>query len=454
MEEHAQKQRMLEEALLKMRSETERAAGAVTGEKLQLAVQAGVASGARRECDRQRRRRRIKRVGYTAAAVTVLLGALMLGSAVSPVFASVLRDIPGMQQLLRLVGSDASLSSAIREEYIQPIHAVAEQEDVVLTVEAIMADERRLLVLYRLEDKIAAGLKLEHAELKDVNGASLTYSIRWQAAGEWGMAEEYGKYDVLDFQLTGEQRLPEQVELTGKVGQVQLAVKLEIDRSKYENRAQILPLQQVIEAGGQKIELLEAQIHPLGILLKIHFPEENSHDVHGFIRLELVDGNGNVMVSNLASGGDVREYYFQSNYFMASDSLILRAEGLYYTDKTISPLIIDTEKGQVLQAPDDRIQLDSVKEQGMFTELIFSLHGLDDTDAAWMYGNMLEEQFSDASGRSYIESEAGVSWASGGTAQPQFNFRLPHEESFEQPLTFRIRHYPGYIKQPIEVHIK
>ncbi|WP_270167448.1 DUF4179 domain-containing protein [Paenibacillus sp. SYP-B4298] len=453
MEKHTQGQKMIEEELLRIRSETAAAAGAVTEEKLFSAVRAGVAAGARQERDR-RRRRWLRRAGYTAATMSLLLAALMLSAAVSPVFASVLRDIPGIQQWLRLIGSDASLTSAVMEEYIQPIHAVAEQDGVRLTVEAIMADESRLLVLYRLEDRVTAGLTLENAELKDDKGNPLTYSVRWTAPENWRMTEEYGMYDMLDFQLTGEQRLPEQVELSGKVGKARLAVKLSIDRSQYEGKAQILPLNHVIEAGGQRIELLQAEIHPLRILLKLRFPEENSHIVHGFIKLRLVDDQGNELVSSMASGGDVREYYFQSSYFMASNSLTLRAEGLYYTDKQMSPLVIDTEKGLLLQAPDNRIHLDTVEEREDHTELVFKLSGLDETDQMWSYGDALADEFTDASGEVFDESDQGFSWASGGTGQPQFNYRLPHDKPFKQPLTFRIRHYPGYVMQPIELRIK
>ncbi|UUZ92844.1 DUF4179 domain-containing protein [Paenibacillus sp. P25] len=130
---------------------------------------------------RQRRRERTRRWIWSGTAVCSLFLLLGITVRVSPAFAAVLRDIPGMDVFVKLVErtADQGIRQAVQNEYVQPVGVSDEKDGVRFTVDGILADDSRLVALYSLRSTDGKDRRLGRPNVLDPSGKPLQASIVW-----------------------------------------------------------------------------------------------------------------------------------------------------------------------------------------------------------------------------------------------------------------------------------
>ncbi|QGG57763.1 DUF4179 domain-containing protein [Paenibacillus sp. FSL W8-1187] len=423
-------------------------------ERLRAAIRAGLERGKRRS--RPRRRRRL---GLGLAAALISLLALTAGAAkVSPAFADALRSVPSLSGFLRLIGENPALLSSIDRDLLQIVGRTAEKDGKWLTVEALVADERRLVVFYRtnLQEFESVPLRLS---MLDGQGQVLSagYSSGYTPPSSESEGSEDSKPDMIDVQMSPGERLPEQVLLRVNQAGVMLEVPLDIDLNKSAGLVREFPLNRTLEIEGQKLIVVSARQTPLQLELKLRKDPANTMEIQGLLNLRLTDESGREWRSTGGFLGDEPVLFFKNGYFQKPKRLTLQADGFYLFAKG-QQIVVDTEKRIMLEAPDDRLSMtapDTSLLQGQLdvsNVLAFRLTGLDERDSLYAYSLLVSSTFTDGSGTKREAGTGRMILHTNPTEGQTIFVELP-EEKLPQPLTFDVTSYPGYALRPIEVEM-
>ena len=132
---------------------------------------------------RARRKRREKRWGISLGSLAGTAAAFILAVNVLPTFALACSHIPILRELAAAVAFSPSLSAAVEHDYVQYVGQKQTLEDVTLTVESLIADERQIVVFYRLEGE--AQYYSVSGDLRTPDGEALSgYTIAGTNAGD------------------------------------------------------------------------------------------------------------------------------------------------------------------------------------------------------------------------------------------------------------------------------
>ncbi|CAM3857175.1 DUF4179 domain-containing protein [Cohnella lubricantis] len=448
-----------------------------------------ILAGIRQAKERKRLTRSRNRLRSAAAiACCFALIACLFTIRISPVFASMLRDIPGLEKFVDMIdrSADRGLQLAADNDLMQPIGLSDEHDGGKFTIEGIIADQSRMVVFYELESETAKRLNLWRTELSDGNGQHLSAST---GVANENPIQELGRSVVrgtIDITLAGDRQWPDQVRL--EIGTMEessaalpepdqnvtdystkdpdfgpregngpdYTVMFPIDRKKFESLIREYPIDQTIEAEGQRITFERAVVSPLRIALYLHYAEDNTKKIFDTGDIHLVDENGEQWRT---IGGSYRMdhpiLYFESNYFHKPKHLTIEGGWLRALDKSKLQVMIDTEKQQIVQAPDDNLELLDVARRGSYTMLTVGVRS-DVPDDHMMY-SVLSSQFTDASGAKYEMGGDGgnleESWNDANNPAKSYTSYYLKNRAYHQPLTFEITQYPAYIRQPYRIPI-
>lgn len=468
-----------EERLLAMAREREPEVP-VPDEKFEAHVRSGM-NRARRS-----KRKRLRVLWGTAAACLLLLFVPVTMS-VSPAFAALVSELPGVSTLMQWFSGDRGLQNAVRNDLVQPIGMTDEHDGVSFAVDGILADEARLIVFYTLQIPEVLKERLVPS-LHTENGGDLEYVSRYSAPNNLnehrgGRTKESG---YIDFSLPAGQQLPERLlvkfQLEGRKAMLEppgfsgasrmseagseeadrslsWEVAFTIDRARFESMKQTYRLNETVSLQGQKITFRQAVVYPTRVQIEVEFDESNEQQIFGFGDIELVDETGTRLREMGATLGTNRQVLdFESPYFTMPEHLKVHGTFVRALDKSKLEAIVDTETKQMLKAPDGRIQLEKVEPIGEdIVMLQFVMKGVESGDLKGYVP--FSPEFTDGSGRRFKEQEkfGKVPWSASSAELEEgvqrFYMYIPNEK-YVQPLSFTITEYPGLLREPFEVTIK
>jgi|GEM_PF-498349 len=458
-------------------------------DRIDEAIDAGIRRG---QAESKRRRLRFRRRIGGAAAACLLLVACVFSIRISPVFAAIMRDIPGFEKFVDLIRhtQDPGIGLALDNDFVQKIGISDEHDGMKLTVQGIIVDDSRMVLFYevQLPDK-ESYVQVGNTNLTDDSGVSLPVGIGFSYPEE--ARQDIGKNGVqrgtVDINLADDRtfpdemiwkmkllraRLPDRDEPPmGQVGEVDTAadarslaengidfqVRFRIDREKFAGLQQQYPLHQTIEVEGQKITFAKAVVSPLRVSLYLDYDEANSKQVYGPGDIRLIDDQGTEWKQYLGNmTKDHPVYHFESPYFNQPKSLHIEGSWFRALDRNKMQVKVDTITREVLQAPDNRLSLHDVVRGAADTKLDFELRDVAEEDN--MMYMLFEPEFRDADGRVYTMSDHGgtrsVSSFGAGKRSEQHAYFYIDNEAYKQPLTLTIYSYPQYIRQPYSIRIK
>ncbi|MGM0881667.1 MAG: DUF4179 domain-containing protein [Bacillota bacterium] len=449
----------LEQSVPGMRNDRERVDRAIErlpAAALDGAIRRGLEQG-RKQVRRGTRKRLSLIMSVSALCMILLLTAFVR---VSPAFAAVVRDIPGLSGFVELIEGDKSLLAALDNEFIQPVNVSVEKNGYKLTVDGIMADEGRLVILYSGEGPgVTDQSDIDNYKLLDGNGEQLKggiYSSHFPSGDSEKVATTMHNY--IDAIMDEDIELPESIRFSVQLQEQWLEIQFPVEHDRFKGMREAIILDKTFEVAGQRFTIKDAVITPLQVKLTVVSDPSNEKHSNSFINIALMDEKGRRYTSKGGFGELDTEmtFHFQSSYFEQPKELTLVAEGLHLSERN-KTFVINTETGETIAAPDQRIALDSIEQTADGIDLRIGMSNLDKTDATLGY-TFFEHKgtFKDAGGKTYsILDRSGVQieWSASGATPAYYYYRIPKAE-YKQPLTFDVKQYPGYVLEPVSIKIK
>lgn len=392
----------------------------------------------------------MKRGIWSAVVVAILFITLVTSIRVSPVFASAVASIPGMERIVAFIQDDKGLVSAIQNEYYQPLNITSEKEGISFTLEGILADDQEMVIFYTV---IGAGkndvFQVGFPNIKDENGEEIAVvsASAYPFEIEGNNFEQMEKFNIRFNEVIQENDFIFEMTVKANAKAINFEIPFSVNKTKMPTIS--YPLNETVSIEGQKIMIRKIDISPLKVAIDVSVDQTNTKEILGFEDLRLVDGNGEVWSSinnGISASGDpdeeVNTYYLQSNYFEEAKELYLEFNKLMAIDKEDLFLTIDTEKELILKQPKDK-RFSHLKVNGKF--ITIELRGGE------AYHHHPFSTIIDANGKEIYEKSGQFSRTS--DERMEIGSELP-EDIFENPLKFRLSGYPNYIEGNAKIKIK
>ncbi|WP_438351207.1 DUF4179 domain-containing protein [Paenibacillus sp. FA6] len=459
-------------------------------DRIEVAITEGIRQGQTKMAYRKKQRRR-RFAG--AIAASILLFSCLFTIKVSPVFAAIVGDIPGLQKFVDMINntSDKGIKLALDHDFIQPVGVSDEHEGMKFTVQGIIADDSRMIVFYDIQlPENDYPVRLDRFSLTDISGEKLQASISYNDSREADQDfQEAGiQRGTAEFELPQGVSLPSEVVLKvlltnlestntsnvtkdmivgneeipvtglGDVGGTEFNVNIPIDQEKFAALRHEYILGETIQIEGQKVTFSKAVVSPLRVSLYMDYDDHNSKQIFGPGDIQLVDDEGTVWRNISGSMGVGRNhpvYHFESPYFKEPKWLTIEGSWFRALDRNQMSVIVDTEKGEILQAPDEKLNLYKMTNLEKALKLDFSLSILDPEDN--MMYNLFDSEFTDANGKRYptADLEEIISgYFEGRSMREQHSLYYIEKDSYAQPLTLTVYDYPAYIREAYKIRIK
>lgn len=421
------------------------------------AIRAGYGAG--RAAVRERRGKRRRRAFAFASLFFIIIGGL-ISIRVSPVFASAVRHLPGMEAIVDAINRDyannETLQDALDNDYVQKIGVSDEHDGLKLTVEGIVADESRMVVVYSIEG-LASGEEqsIGRIEWKDGGGRALGVGVGWAGSmtGPDNGGKATGSIEVL---FNDREPIPDTLSMTMELRDKTYSAAFDVDKSLFTGHEKTVPIDAEITVEGQRIVFEEARISPLRIAIEARYPNDNTKAIFSAGDMIVVDDSGNTWgVSGFSVGTNEpnrARFEFKSSYFRQPKKLYLTGSWFRALDKDKMKLVVDTEKGTVVAAPDQHLKILHSSQSFGVTQLKFGLRIDNPKD---MMGYMLlRGPFTDAAGKrgEAVSKGTAAHFVNNEYTDTEDSYEIPAGD-YKQPLTFDLYMYPQYIEQPYRIEI-
>lgn len=436
------------------RQAIQQSADDIPDDALTEAIRSGLLKGKQRS---RRERRRRMAVRASTALLSVLL-VLAVFTRVSPVFASVLQDILFFNKFVKLIEYDATLRSAADNDFMQAVQVSDTVNGRTLTVHFIMTDGHRLVLFYSFEgERITKGSRLNTFRIQGIHGEEIPAGYMSWSSGDEDNAPVGEKFDKVDIRIQPGTTLPDRIVFQTEYEQDKFQVEFGIDQSQFASMREQYNVDKVFQIGGQSYHIGNVTVTPLQVEVPIEDMSGNTKKTNGLIELALVDEQGNRWGWDSGSGSTI---YFYSSYYTRPKHLTLVADGAYQSDIG-RKLVIDTNKMQTIETPDERLRLVNTKPSadGKLLTLTFELDGMNKIEGIKGYSLFDQTKpFTDAAGDDYyLTGVLGISSRQNSSLEhpysQQFTYTIPNK-TYKQPLTFELYEYPGYVLQQMKVPIR
>ncbi len=394
-----------------------------------------------------------KRTIWSLAAVALLVLTLATTIRVSPAFANAVASIPGMEKVVELIQYDKGLDAIFENDYYQPIGELQTIGNTTLTIDGVILDESGMNIFYTIE----SGVDMENImtgepvlkNQQEVPPSSISYShpiTQEDSPKIYSDILEFTfqdpmKFENLDFTL----ELP--IILDGN--EIDFSVPFTIPKNVKPSI--VYEINEEVEVEGQKFTVKDVTIHPLRIAVRVSYNPNNTKKVLHFEDMRLEDQNGEVwgsIMNGVSSRGEDENgdyvYFLQSNYFETPEELYLRINKMQAVDQEDAYLVIDTEKGTLINSPKDG-NLEMVSSNRSGFEMDFS--------------NPLEEEFSydmgaqlvDAAGKVLDVPSMAVVYKEDNVQGITVNIK---DDGYINPVKMDLFAYPNYINGDVKIELK
>ncbi|MEF3352967.1 DUF4179 domain-containing protein [Paenibacillus sp. GYB006] len=416
--------------------------------------------------DRKKPRNRLsKRLFYiTGFTVIFLLVILVLErNGLSEEDRILMEKLSGKLSYLELLREDQTLYNAVKHDLLQDLHITDTDGDYSLTVDGLIADEKKAVILYTLTAPNQASRKDSSLRYEILDGKKNHLSSFSYAAPLSVYDKEKAEKVQVDARLLDISWFPEggttpdtlilNIELDDK----KFSITIPNDQSRYAGMKKTYQPEQALTIGDQKLTVHEAVITPLVAYVRISADPLNTRNINGMISLALMNEEG----KHYPSGGGTGDLMspeglnarFISNYF---DSLpvSLVSEGAYISDRN-KKLVINTDTKEMLLTPSEHITLSEAIVKDEEIEISILTKDIDiPIPNIYKFFTLLSSNiaFTDASGTEFmiLDISRTASDSDGEKEEQTLYFTIPKED-YQQPLTFEVHEYPGFVKEKVKI---
>lgn len=302
--------------------------------------------------------------------------------------------VPVLKELARAVTFSRSLTDAVKNEYVQPLHLWQQDNGVTATVEYLIVDQKQVNVFYRLDSDAYTHMNAYPCIFMadGTSPAPCSYG-----SNDWDM--ENGKLrsitiDFIDSDVPGSLRLKlevtdlgvwqEEASVTDKTEEdtddgpddiASFDFLLEFD-PQFTAAGKVIPIDRTVNLDGQNIILTDMEIYPTHLRLNVDADRNNTA---WLTRLDFyIETDWGMKFEPVANGitatGSVdspmmASYRADSSYFYEAKHLKVVITGAEWLDKDMETVSLNLKTGEMEQLPEG-VSLYNVTKKG--TDFILS----------------------------------------------------------------------------------
>ncbi|CAM4121707.1 DUF4179 domain-containing protein [Saccharibacillus endophyticus] len=471
-----------EQKLLRDAEQSERESRHIGGTELSDAVRQGIGKGKKRAS----RRRTAYGTGTLAAAAAVVIAlsaSLLPGGESSPapsaVTAGVQSDPAAAGQPetsdedsgylsiddYRSVGMETKFFNAINRGHMKAIGEKQEKDGYTLTLKGAALDKRKMYVVAELRNDSDRVVRLTNPLVSFDN----VQAVSWSLSNGEVLPPGGSKYLFIENKLASGIDDPDQAVFhaeayAGEFGdpkaeEISFDIPFELDAQDLLDDTRTVEVGRELTIDGQRIEIQRVMLSPLGTYVDYAYADTNTKHVFSLNSPNLKVSSEKSSESPAFQQNDQSENGQRTLIFSAvlnsldADSIVLSAEGIAALDPEQLKLVVDTEKGRILQGGDSTLSVSADPKERAFTfeQDMGEYSEENHRDASQI---SFEDTVVDAEGRTYSLPYA----VSGTTEQVQgrlidkSTYRI-EEKDVVQPITFTISNYWNTNKEQAELEL-
>ncbi|MCX7884751.1 MAG: DUF4179 domain-containing protein [Caloramator sp.] len=339
---------------------------------------------------RARKRRRLNFIRNLSTAIAAVFAVFILTVNTSSVFAQTMMKIPIIKNIVELVKFDKGLENAVKEGYINAVDKSAEDKGIKVTVDNIIYDNKRLVILYSIEtekpcyDVYVRKLKLSDEKRKEIGGCTLSY----------GMLTPNDEHNLfkgnIDVHFMENKQVPSIIYLssdlidikyndgdnyTGIEGNWRIEIKIPNYICDQSNNYSI---DKEILIGDIKVKIKEANISLTTCEIGVSF-KSNKYKSISLVNARIIDEKGTVYKNYLSTYSIINEYennynyIFESPLFSKSKHLKLYFDGIYFIPNRDDYIVVDIKNNKIIDNAGYGIELKYINKEKNELKLGFTI---------------------------------------------------------------------------------
>ena len=307
----------------------------------------------RRYRKENRKRQQIwKGMALTCALLMIFVGSIRL----SPAFASVVSNIPGLAPLVQMITYDKGVADILDHHYYEELGQTQTKNDLSFTLQGVIADETGMILPYKISSPMDLSDSVtEKIELR-LNGEAVHAQVDFHRYREEKVFQiednlivtffDPINYENAQFELYIQFADEKQTEFT-----FPFALKKGIAKAK------IYELNEKMSFEGQNITVKSVSISPIRTGVTIALDPNNEEKIVDFDDIRILDEKGeewSAIDRGTVATGSVDEgttYYMQSNYFREPKKLTLSIGKVLILRKEQDYIDVDFNQNKVVSKP-------------------------------------------------------------------------------------------------------
>lgn len=380
---------------------------------------------------------------------------------------------PEWEPFLKLLNGSEMLSSAWERGLVEQADtAEIEENGMTLKVEGMIRDSRSLTLLYVLKSPEGEAAEWDTPELLDEVYGKETTAEHWihQTYFDTEKRATYG-YATLFFSGEAKSRAEtfklkvDAISLQSPEHRQQLGtfvVPLRLASTASQEQEMIYARPERLTVSGQTVQIHQVLLTPLSVYVNVSEDSNNPDKLFDLIEpdLTLTQGKQIFMLQKpglpaFIEGRAGWEMSFINEAGIVNpDSLSFGVKGIQSLSKQKLNMVLNTERENVLQAPEDGFILQVTKAKAN-TKRIVVRYPVQEDEFGRLGSMRLDPVFKDADGKEHemVSSEGTMQTVKGDSREASDTFYIP-DQKYPQPLTFRIGMYPGGVRDEREVVLK
>ncbi|TQR20344.1 DUF4179 domain-containing protein [Psychrobacillus vulpis] len=440
----------------------------VPRDKLHFAVQSGFEKAKK---ERALKRSKIrKRSTWSIAIAAILLISFVTSISVSPVFASKVASIPGLEKIVSLIKQDRGLTAAVENDFYQPINLSQEKNGITVTLDGIIADKKGMVIFYSVHSKEVdlSTLEIKYLELS----SGMTPRYRFGLGNNYGLnltpREGTNFYSgVKTIEKVAFSKDPSWgmgIKNGDKIEHFNIPFTYKL--MDVENKNIVVDKEVTIE--GQRFKIKQLIVNPIRTTIKLEEDPNNSKKLlsRAFDELKLVDEMGRTWSTTpgnsykvLPKGNLWEVPLMESFYFHDPKELTLTFGKVAAMEKSEAYVLIDTETKEFLEQPSKSIFSNlQVKDN----RVSFIVQVDKEYDKNLVHFN----KFIDANEKEFYIETGGLtpvvnnyvrgSMITVPEVGQKFEFELPDKSftTYTNPIRLDLEFYPSWIEEDVQIEIK
>lgn len=388
------------------------------------------------------------------------------------------KDWKELEVFRSVVENNITLKTALDAGYVHHFeNAVAESNGYRLTINGAVADRKGLLLLYTFENETGQKVLLDGVQLKDKTGGNLKYGLyssyspgdseytaikrNWFEI-RWGDDVSKELEEQITVELIVTEDTPEAMLSSSTKYRTSLQVPITLDESALRTAGEEIIVDKKIIVAGQSVIVKKVFIAPTGTYINIQNDPANTLNIFNLIEPKVTQGEGehSIELGSTLSFGNLNNettLLFDHNNMDMEGPIELSVKGIHALEKSMLKLIIDTEKMEILQGPDNNIVVTREPDMSSMQFILkYSRKKLSKNInyVEFMNSVSLGNTFTDGAGNSYDLDMSGGEMRTDSEGFSNMYYFDVGTEKLTQPLTFNLQSYPNPILDAQSLQIR